>query len=57
MNTYELTLIEKEFYVLEVDAESEEEAIDKAYALISTEEGRYTYHSDSDGEYEIELLE
>ena len=54
---YQVTLKEIEIYVMEVSADCEEEAIDKAYELIGTKKGKLTYHDDSDSESDIEELE
>lgn len=54
MPKYEIKLIEKEIYRFDsIEAETEEEAIDKAIELISTEEGKNDHHHDSDGDFEV----
>ena len=45
-----MTLREIEVYVLKIEADDKEEALEKAYKEIETEEGKNTYHNDSDGE-------
>ena len=52
MPTYEVILKDIEIYEMQVEADSESEAYDKAFELIDTEEGKAEYHSDSDGECE-----
>lgn len=53
MPKFEVTLREIEIYFIEeIDADSEEDAVEKAYELISDEKGRQTYHDDSDSEPE-----
>ena len=51
---YEVRLVEKEIYVIDdIEADTASDAIDKAYELISTEEGKAMHHSDSDGDYDV----
>ena len=53
MPLYNVDITESEIYRLEgIAAESEEEAVNQAYALIDSEEGKQQYHANSDGEYE-----
>jgi len=52
MPKYEVTLKEIEIYVVNVEAESEKEAKNKAWEILE-ENGRDKYHNDSDGEAEI----
>jgi len=54
---YEIILKEIEVYVLDIEADSEDEALQMAYSKIDSEDGRANYHHDSDGEYEIFELE
>ena len=54
---FEVELKEIEIYRMEVDADTEEEAIDKAYELIDTEAGKQIYHNDSDGASEVTEIE
>ena len=49
---YEVTLKEIEIYVVNVEADSEEEAKQEAWATLE-ENGRSSFHTDSDGEAEI----
>lgn len=49
MPKYEVQLKDIEIYRVEVDADSEDDAIDKAWEAIESEEGKMNYHEDSDG--------
>ena len=54
---YEVTLRETEIYVIEVEADSEEEATENAYIIFENASEKGIYHYDSDSEssaYEIE---
>tara|TARA_R110002096_G_scaffold100226_1_gene222142 strand:- start:353 stop:523 length:171 start_codon:yes stop_codon:yes gene_type:complete len=52
MSNWNVTLKEIEIYCVGVEAETESEAIEKAFALIETDEGKATHHDNSDGEAE-----
>lgn len=58
MPKYEVVLKEIEVYVVRVEADSEESAIDKAWDEITDcEEHKFKYHNDSEAEskaYEID---
>lgn len=50
MSKYHVILKEIEIYTIEVDAETEEEACDIAWDLLTdSEENKAQYHDDSDG--------
>ena len=47
---FEVTIKEIEIYEMEVEAEDKDAAIEQAWEMIDTEEGKAKYHNDSDGE-------
>lgn len=59
MPIYEVTIKEIEIYVIdEIEANSEDEAKEMAWELITDDEGKQKYHNDSDGKSEaLELAE
>lgn len=52
MRNFEVIIREIEIYTVDVEADSEEEAIYKAYEAIETDEGRRKHHDDSFSEEE-----
>ena len=50
MKTYELEVTMKEIYTIVVEAKSESEAADYAFAALESNEGKAKYHQDSDAE-------
>jgi len=55
MTTYEVTITQLEEYVLEVEAESSDTAIVKAWRLMESE-GKEKFHNDSDAKSEAYRL-
>ena len=56
MPKYEVILKEIEIYVVEIEAETEEEALDKAWDTVMTKEGKLNYYHESDGDSEVHEL-
>jgi hypothetical protein len=50
MPKYEVKLKDIEIYVIKVRADDKDNAIDKAWEMICTEDGKSEHHYDSDGE-------
>ncbi len=53
MSTWQVTIKSTEIYCVGVEAETEDDAIEKAHDILSTKEGRDEHWHDSDGEIEI----
>ena len=52
MSNWQITVKQVEEYYLEVEAETREEANEKAWELLETEQGKAKYHHDSDATIE-----
>lgn len=47
MKIYEVQIIQEEAYILEIEAENKDEAIDKAIELFDKNKSKYYYDSDT----------
>ena len=47
MTKYEVELIQEEVYILEIEAENKDKAIDKAIELFDKNKSKYYYDSDT----------
>lgn len=52
MSNWQVTIRQIEEYCLDIEADNENEACEKAYEIISTKQGKAEHHNDSDSEAE-----